>query len=65
MRWAKDAPERTFLAERRRDGGWREVGYDDDPASATNFFGQIAEIFIDGTMVSNTTTTQMQTYLHA
>src|SRR5690242_18600338 len=26
-RWAVEAPERVFLAERRADGGWRKIGY--------------------------------------
>ena len=26
-RWAGEAPERPFLAERRRDGGWRRLAY--------------------------------------
>src|SRR5215831_13802346 len=25
--WAEEAPERTFLAERAPDGGWRRIGY--------------------------------------
>src|SRR5436305_7502848 len=26
-RWAREAPERTFLAEREAAGGWRRVSY--------------------------------------
>jgi len=27
VRWALEAPERPFLCERARDGGWRRIGY--------------------------------------
>ena len=32
--WAEQAPERTFLAERRAEGGWRRIAYGETRAAA-------------------------------
>ncbi len=42
-RWAAQAPERVFLAERRADGSWRRIGY----AAAASASAGIAQALID------------------
>jgi feruloyl-CoA synthase len=41
VRWASDAPARTFLAERDRDGEWRRVTYADALAAVRGLAGAL------------------------
>ncbi|MBP2227906.1 feruloyl-CoA synthase [Azospirillum agricola] len=42
-RWARDAPDRVFLAQRRPDGGWRELTY----AGTLDRVRRIAQALLD------------------